>query len=265
MASYNEPPAYTRGEGEEGVICFNCGDSITSKADKKCSSCGYAFVCPSCGTQAANQAKFCFECGNSLIPTYPKAAEKNPLVGKTVVVTKKPQPKKPQPKTRITISMGHTFDSDAPLSYSAMKNPPLELKERGISEYQWQDWMEGLKAAKRKAPCGGNCCLDSCCCILFFCFPFGLLQCLCMTQCPISNPDGHCIYSKFHRAHRTWLTLVNSELEPKGCYMKILSRKRGDTEYWVLVIALTKAETQKLKYEPVADHDQCPSGRGRFT
>jgi len=247
------PPQHTQGEGEGEEICFNCGVS-TTKGGNNCSNCGYAFVCPSCGTNAVDQAKFCYECGNSLIPTYPKVAEKTrtetPKTGTTA---------------RITIPMGHTFDSNAPLSYHAMRNPPSELTKRGISQYQWQDWMEGLKAAKRKAPCGGNCCLDSCCCLLIFCFPFGLLQCLFMTQCPMSDPDGHCVYSRFHRAHRDWLALVNSELEPKGCYMKILSRKANDQEYWTLVIAITNSEIRKLKFEPAVDHDACPSGRGRFT
>jgi len=262
MTSGSAPPPYTQGEGEGEApgMCMNCGDSIVSKADKKCSNCGYAFVCPSCGTRAVNQGKYCSNCGINLVPTYAKS-EHNKLPVKKEVVAPNPQPA----KQRINISMRHIFDSQMPLAFGAMKSAPPELADRGISDYQWQEWMEGLKAAKRTAPCGGNCCLDSCCCILFFCFPFGLLQCFCMTQCPISDPDAHCLYSKFHKAHRNWLTLVNSDLEPKECYMKILSRKRGDEEYWTLVIALTKAEIRKLKSEPVADHDQCPSGRGRHT
>eukprot|EP00495_Collosphaeridae_sp_1-RS-2012_P001814 TRINITY_DN1675_c0_g1_i2.p1 TRINITY_DN1675_c0_g1~~TRINITY_DN1675_c0_g1_i2.p1 ORF type:complete len:69 (+),score=21.15 TRINITY_DN1675_c0_g1_i2:160-366(+) len=53
---------------------------------------------------------------------------------------------------------------------------------------------------------------------------------------------------------------VNAELEPKGCYLKIFSRKSGDHEYWEMVIALTKSESQSIKREQAVAHDQCPSG-----
>jgi len=123
--------------------------------------------------------------------------------------------------------------------------------------------MQGLKAAKRKAPCGGCCFLDTLCCLCAFCIPFGIVQCIVMTQCPLSDPDGWCLYSKFHKAHHEWMAHVNAELEPKGCYLKLFSRKKGDDEYWEMVIGLTRAESLSLKRQPAAGHDMCPSGRGR--
>jgi len=236
---------HTRGEGEGEKKCFNCGFSTTNECNY-CSNCGYAFACPSCGINAVDQAKFCYKCGNSLIPTYPKAPKRK--------------------KKRIKIPMRNIFDSDDPLPYHAMRNPPSELTERGISRHQWKNWMKGLKAAKRKAPCGGDEDLDSCCFCLIFCFPFFIPQCLFMTQCPVCNPEWDCVYSGFQIAHRDWLALVNSELEPKGCYMKILSRLKGShREYRTLVIALTNSEIQKLKNKPAVNPAICPCDRGRVT
>jgi len=123
--------------------------------------------------------------------------------------------------------------------------------------------MEGLKAAKRAAPCGGSPFFDRLCCLCAFCFPFGLLQCIVLTQCPFSDPDGWCLYSKFHKAHHEWMAHVNAELEPKGCYLKLFSRKNGDKEHCEMVIGLTKSESQSIKREPPVFHDLCPSGRGR--
>jgi len=123
--------------------------------------------------------------------------------------------------------------------------------------------MEGLKAAKRKAPCGGSRFNDSLCCICALCFPFCVLQYMIMTQCPLSDPDGFCLYSKFHKAHHEWMTSVNAVLEQKGCYLKLFSRKRGDEEYWEMIIGLSPLEIQKLKNEEAVGHNQRPSGRGR--
>jgi len=110
--------------------------------------------------------------------------------------------------------------------------------------------MDGLKAAKRAAPCGGSSFLDTLCCRCAFFFPFGIVQGYVMMFCPLSDPDGCCLYSKFHRAHLEWMDHVNAELEPKRCYLKLLYRER----VWEMVIALTKSESEILKREPAAEN-----------
>ena len=54
-------------EGEEDIVCANCGATVPAEEDR-CPSCNIALhvACPECGTRASVDEDVCPACGTSL-------------------------------------------------------------------------------------------------------------------------------------------------------------------------------------------------------
>ena len=142
---------------------------------------------------------------------------------------------------------------------------PWELAEKGITANQWHDWMLELMENQKKAPSIVGC-------LSMFCLPGFIPQFfLCLFFCPISMEHSFkwlpCCYGDWHAGLRKWQDDVNFVLNRNDMHVKLITYKpwqiapksklhyrrivgkNHDYEMSMMVISLTKAETEKLKMQ----------------
>ena len=158
---------------------------------------------------------------------------------------------------------------------------PWELMAKGITTYQWRDWMlELMKIQKMATSIVG--------CLCIFCFPgFVPQSILCALFCPISMDHFFkwlpCCYGDWYVELRRWQNNVNFVLNQNDMHLKLITYKpwqkapksklhgdriagkNHDYEMSMMVISLTEAETEKLKIQSWDQgvNDTCTSGIGR--
>lgn len=156
---------------------------------------------------------------------------------------------------RLSISYyirGWTTTCD-PFDDELMRNVPVKLAEKGVSQGEWTEFVQKLKAINATQH---SACYEISCGIL--CLPFYMmLPCIC---CPILRRD----MMAFDTQLREWQSEFNTRvLEPKGIFCKTQSicfayheskpdgstEKRRFTERWIS-FALSAQEAALLREEP---------------
>ena len=159
---------------------------------------------------------------------------------------------------------------------------PDPLKKKGITDSDWQKWMQDLMVVQKKAPSVIGC-------LTIFCCPGLLIQSmLCAMFCPTSKSHFldclPCFYGDWYRGLTEWTTKVNAVLNDKDMHAKLLTYKPysrapksmffsdrvtgkdHNYEMSFLAIGLNKSASEKLIGESW-DHgvnDGCFSGNGRI-
>ena len=159
---------------------------------------------------------------------------------------------------------------------------PWELEEKGITKYQWEDWMVKLMENQTRAPSGAGF-------LCMFCIPGIFVQAiLCDMFCPIAMDHPckwlPCCYGDWYVGLRKWQEDVNSVLNPHDMHVKLMTYKPGQKapksrfyanrvagkgknyEMSMMVISLTEDETETLQIESW-DHgvnDGSTTGIGRL-
>ena len=158
---------------------------------------------------------------------------------------------------------------------------PWELATKGITANQWRDWMLELMENQKRAPSIVGC-------LSMFCLPGFIPQSiLCALFCPISMEHSFkwlpCCYGDWHAGLRKWQDDLNFVLNRYDMHIKLITYKpwqkapksklhsfriagkNHDYEMSMMLISLTKDETEKLKMQSWHQgvNDTCTSGIGR--
>ena len=171
------------------------------------------------------------------------------------------------------------FSSQTPVREKWATEVPVRLSSRGVTEEEWERFIEGLEAAQRKTTSCNICRCIHCCMISLsiLTFSWGWL-CMC---CGWSKCDPYQV------AMKNLMTMLNEEiLKSKGMYAKIPTfgglddsgetplKGRDSNALPVLVFALTSKEKRRLEAEsvlhkPESEKDtnwqcwDCPAHAGR--
>lgn len=133
----------------------------------------------------------------------------------------------------LCCSKGPGFDDEV------RAKPPPELLERGVTQAQWDEAMRSLEADVQSKQVSG-------CAQVFIWITLILLPLLCFWQ------------GQYNRAMRRWLDNLNTNvLLPRGMLAKFQTNRIDKLEFSWLAIALTDAEVELLRREPVMWRPEC--------
>ena len=154
----------------------------------------------------------------------------------------------PMPKTPTLVGVYPNVDERIIISYGTQSEIglPPQIRDRGVSQDQWDEMMKELDAVFCKAcrwPCFWIYCFMHMLC-------FGLLFITCAWLLYALCPYGWC-FDCYTRYQKLWLKKWNGIMRPKGIYIKFQTIKRDFHEKKYICIAYSEQEIQKLIAEPI--------------